>query len=395
MFKHIEPSKTNKKTAIVSYGTRITLTSNHVRSVDLYYMREYLLNVLHREVVDFVCKPIKGDLELDYYKDIETTDLNDYDEVYIYNCMWNAFGGVFKYCGLRTIEKLYDFKGDIIYMLVESEFAPIDYSLYLKYKNRHTKDYIWNCDNRKLGGKYPMDKAMIDDWHEKVFKRMKIAFAGIDYEHYANLWDKGLAKKRVDDIVREYQTINHDAEWFNFWLFEYYAVNERLDLKLQNYKKIDNPYTLVYFGNNRPDNRHKILKEYYNMPSEKKLWIGYDPNIENTDVLDYVNHDDLFKIIGEQCLATLVLVDERHSNNLRTPRFFECMMLDVAAFIYIGYDQEKKYVKNEFLKDFIYVSSAEEFQEKVLKIKQDPELYKKVIELERQEIFDQFGYMKK
>ena len=388
MLKHIEANKTHKKTAIVSYGTRITLTSKHVRSVDLFYMREYLMKVLGREQVDFVNHPLKDDLELSYYKDIETTDLNDYDEVYIYNCIWNAFGGVFKFPSLVTMEKLYHFNGDIVYILLDPEFAPIDYSLFLKYKNRHDKNYIWNCDNKKIGGKYPIDKNLIDDWPNKVYSRMKVAYAGRDYEKYVELWDECVANKRVDDIVKTYQTINHDVEWFNFWLFEYYAIHEKIDQKLENYIKVPDSYDLVYFGNQRASYRNKILETFYNTPDLKKLWIGYDPKLENTDTMDYVAHDELFKTMGQKCLATLVVGDIRHNNNIATPRFYEAMLLDIVAFIYIDFDKDKQYIKNEFLRNFIYVSSPTEFQDKVRQIKNDTELYRKIVQLERDEVLN-------
>ena len=71
------------------------------------------------------------------------------------------------------------------------------------------------------------------------------------------------------------------------------------------------------------------------------------------------------------------------------------MLLDIVAFIYIKFDENKTYVQNEFLKDFIYISSNEELKEKINQIKSDKELYNRIVELERQEIINQFGQYKK
>jgi len=104
--------------------------------------------------------------------------------------------------------------------------------------------------------------------------------------------------------------------------------------------------------------------------------------------MDYVAHDELFKTMGQKCLATLVVGDIRHNNNIATPRFYEAMLLDIVAFIYIDFDKDKQYIKNEFLRNFIYVSSPTEFQDKVRQIKNDPELYRKIVQLERDEVLN-------
>lgn len=388
MITKIEPSKTNKKAAIVCLGTRIALDSINVRSVGFVYMREYILNVLKRDQVDFISKKSKKEENLDYYKDTKTTDFNDYDEIYIYNAPFNPFGGVFKDEALDTFEKLYSYNGDIIYFLVDPKMPAMDFSTFLKSRDKNSS-YTIKTDNPNLkDGRY-IDPEIMDNWREKVWKRMKVAYGGIDYEKYLKGWnDKHKNSKRKFDIL------NEDVEWFNLWLFEYYSVNEEYDLKLVNYNKIDNPYELVYYGNDRHNERNKIIKNYYDIPEFKKLFIGFDPQLENTDLLKYVKHEELYKILGEKCLCAMVVGDILHEGNERTPRFFEAMMLDVVGFIWDKFDPDKNYVKNEFLRDFIYISTKEELKEKINKVKNDPELYKKIVDLERKEIIDQFGFYK-
>lgn len=386
--KQIEPSKTNKKSAIVSLGTRISLSSDNVRSVDLKFMREYLLNVLGREQVDYISKRTKKEAELDYFKDTTETDFNDYDEIYIYNASFNPFGGLFKDEALDTFEKLYTFNGDVIYFIIDPKLAPMDFAGFLRARNKKG-DYIFGTDVKVRDFKRHIDPEIVEGWTDKVWKRMKIAFDGQDYEKYCKMWNSSSPK-----IKGTYKWLNEDAEWFNMWIAEYYAINERLELKLKDYEKVADPYDLVYFGNNRQNERNKVIKELYDIPEFKKYCIGFDPQLANTDSEKYVDHDELFKLIGEKCLATVVVGDNTHNGNIRTARFFETMLLDVAAFIYIKYDPTKSYVKNEFLKEFIYVSSKSELKEKIEKIKNDKELYKKIVELERKEILEQFSQYK-
>lgn len=378
----IEPKK-NKTAAIVCYGTRIALDSKNVRSVDLVYMRNYLMTVLGREQVDFVSMKTKKEEGIEYYKDVRDTNLNDYDEVYIYNCTLNPFGGVFKWHSLQIFVDLYYYTGDIYYLLLDPKMPAVDFAKYLKGRDKNNT-YTFNADNKE--GNFKIDPEILDNWTEKVWNRMNTAYGGIDYAKYVAIWNK----KNKGKITE----LNENVNWFNFWIFEYYAVNEELDLKLKNYTKIAEPYDLVYFGNNRQNERNKVIKQFYDIPEFKKYFIGFDPELENTDTEVYVKHKELFQLMGEKCLCTLVVGDILHLGNERTPRYFEAMLLDVVAFIWNEYDPEKNYVKNDFLRDFIYVSTKEELKDKINQVKNNPELYKKIVELERQEILNEFSYLK-
>ena len=384
--KEIIP-KNNKKSAIISLGPRISLTSNNVRSVDLVYMRDYLLNIMNRNQVDYLSKKTKKEADLTYYKDIKSTDLNDYDEVYIYNSTQNLFGGQFSYEALVTFEKLYSFNGDIYYFQIDPKMPNIDYAKFIQNKNKD-KSYEFKCDSKVLNYKYKIDPTILDNWTNKVYNKIKIAFDGIDYNKYCKLWNNKLNKDNP-------KLLNEDTEWFGMFIAEYYAMNEELDLKLTNYNKIDNPYELVYFGNNRQNERNKIIKQFYNIPEFKKLFIGFDPELDNTNSEVYVKHQELFKLMGQKCLATLVIGDNLHNGNIKSARFFESMLIDTVAFILDTYDPNKQYIKNEFLRDFIYISTKEELKDKVNKIKNDHNLYNKIIELERKEILDTYDYLKK
>ena len=82
--REIKLVKENKKAAIVCMGTRISLNSKNVRSVDLIYLRNILQDVYGR-TVDYLTLKTKKEADLDYFKNVADENINDYDEIYIYN----------------------------------------------------------------------------------------------------------------------------------------------------------------------------------------------------------------------------------------------------------------------------------------------------------------------
>jgi hypothetical protein len=67
------------------------------------------------------------------------------------------------------------------------------------------------------------------------------------------------------------------------------------------------------------------------------------------------------------------------------------MLSDIVAFVDLRYDPEKKLTDNEELKEFMYVSTPEEFSKKVDKIANDKQYFRHIVKLQRKSIFDNFG----
>lgn len=379
----VEMQKEPLKAAIVCHGgNRISLTATNVRAVDFFYLREYLLNVLGRREVDFVSRKTKKENDLTYFKDIYTTDLNDYDEVYIYNAAYNIFGGIVPSENIELMKQLYNYNGKIWYFIGDPKMPYYDYAQYLKSKLKDGK--MKTSNDLEFTG---FTAEWLDSWSKKVYPKINIAFAGRDYDLYYNTYMNILNSKNIKN--KEYQSLNPNYDWFFLKLFEYYAINEEFDLKMIDYNFDTKEYDLVYFGNDRQNDRNKIIKKLFSNPKLKKFFIGFDPGLENTDIEKYVKHEELFKLIGEKCLATVVVGDILHNNNMKTARFFEAMLLDTVAFISTTYDSNKEFVQDEFLRNFIYVNDEQELFEKVQMIKNDKELYKKIVKLEREEIINQ------
>lgn len=368
---------TNLNIGIISYIKRISLESKNVFSVDLYYLREYLLNVLHAKNVDFISKKTRKEVDLSYYKNLIDTNLNEYDELYIYSGNFNIMGGRFPCETLPLIYKLNKYTGKLYYVLADPKFANVDPGINIKHR-------IKNGKLKTEKGYVDVDIKELDYFSNYIFPKVNIAFTGVDYELYYNNYI--LNGKNNNQL----KYINNNISWFYLDLFGYYSVNEKLPEKLRNFDYETKIYDCVYFGNNRATSRNKIIKDFYNTDKIKTLIIGYNIDFINNDCMEYIKHDDLFNEISKYCYSTLVVGDDLHNNNIITTRFYESMLLDVVAFIYIKYDEEKKYVDNEFLKDFIYVSTPEEMYEKINLIKNDKLLYNKIVELERKEILSKY-----
>lgn len=362
-----------KRSAIVCTGVRISMDAANVRTVDMYQSRQYLMNVLGRTEVDFVCRKLDKEADVPFYKNITEVDLNDYDEVFIYNSTNNLFGGIFFQHSYDTFKALYDYKGELYYMLFDPKMPPVDYGQFVKSR---IKDGKIKTDKQ---GEVSIDPGYCDEWSERVFKRMKIAFSGKDYDKYYREYCGALKKKSP------LKDLNPDYEWTNFWIFEYYAKNEEWELKNEDYPLDHKNYDLVYFGNVRNTERTKLVKKLYSDKNMKKLFLGIDPEMENSETYKYVAHAEMFFKVT-QAWATVVVGDPLHNGNFKTARLFEALSLDIVGFIYDEYDPKHEYIKDEFLKGFIYVKDGKELSEKVEMLKSDPELYRKVVSLERAEV---------
>lgn len=384
----IEVKKEPLKTAIVCLsGNRISLSAKNVRTVDLIYLRKYLLDQLGRSKVDFVSKKTAKEKDIDFFKDIYETNLSDYDEVCLYSATFNPFGGYILSESIEVLKQLYNFTGKIWYFLADPKMPNLDFAQLLKSRLKDGKLKTTN-DPEYTG----LTSQWLDDWSEKVFPRIATAYPGLDYDIYYNLYSDKI--KNVSESRKKTIELAKDYDWFYLPLFDYYAINEKLDLKLKDYNFNEKKYDLVYFGNNRHNERNQIIKKLYSNKNLSKFFIGFNPELENCKFEEYVEHDKLFEMLGKDCLATVVVGDNLHNNNFKTARFFEAMLCDVVAFISTTYDKDKKFIKNEKLKDFIYVSDEDELYNKIQKLKSDENFYREIVSLERKEILEQTKHLK-
>ena len=373
------------KSAIVSYNTRLCLDSTNVRSLELLKIRDFLFDVYERDVVDYVTQKTDKEKDMDYFKDIHETDLNEYDEVYIYNCGLNIFGGVFKWAAIKTFKKLLDYKGKLYYILSDPKMPCQNFGEFIKAKMEKNNGIVplAEPENPNI-----ISYEDIDYWNETVWPSIITAFYGFDYEHFYDVYMENKRNQKVPFRLAD----KHD--WCQFPLQEYFG-SKLLKETICNYPLEDRHFDLVYFGKNRGTDRNKVIKYLYSPNELSKLFIGCEGEDfnckENTTSIGSVKRELLFPTIAGNSFCTIIVGDQLHYDNYRTFRFFEALLLDVVAFIYIKYDSNKVLIKNDFLKDYIYISTPEEMIQKVNEVKNDPELFRKIVQLEREEVLNQFG----
>lgn len=381
----IELKKEPKKSAIVCYGTRITLDGLNVRVVDMIYLRKYLLEELGRSEVDFVTKKTKADEKYDYVKDTREVNINDYDEVIIYNCVPNVFGGIFKSEAIDTFKMLYEYTNGIIwYFFCEEAAFPSDFSRFVAYK-RYGQPYV-----KTTAGNVDISDEYCDAWRDKVYANMKVMFIGDDYDAYVRRYNSVPQKGKYADCG--IKTIKADADWAIIPLNEYYSIAEDIDAKLKEYP-FEREYDLVYYGNQRAGRRNKVIANLYDHPEMKTMFVGYDPEFKNSTpkVYPYVNHDEMFPLLC-QAYATVILCSDSHADNIRSVRFFEALNLDLVGFMWHEYNEDRHWIHNEELRDFIYINSYDELKEKIAKIKSDEKFFRHIIDLEREEVKRYYDY---
>ena len=384
----IELKKEKKKAAIVNLTRRIGLNDAHLGLIEMRYIREYL-QFFDREV-DFVSRKTKKEyqMNIDFYKDISEVSLNDYDEVWIHNSSYNLYGGVLSTESLQAFYQLCDFTGDIFYAMYDPKLPCSNFAQYLKYKarNNNGKIRVGRGTNWTL---VELDQSKLDKFTNEVWPRITIAFNGMDYEKYLSSYNERHKKQFINNP--EHINKLYNGNWCEVHYGEYLAINYKKDLKLKNYDYSNKKYDLVYYGNNRHNERNKIINNIYDKDYVNALFIGYDPEFTHakTTVFKYLVQDEMLPLICES-YATIVCGDELHNGNFITARFFEAMLLDTVGLIYNSYDPEHKLISDKKLADFIYIETSEDVQDRLNQIKNNETLYREIVEAERKEILNNF-----
>lgn len=218
---------------------------------------------------------------------------------------------------------------------------------------------------------------------EEVFDQCTVAFCGINYEKF---WNSIKEKSRPST-----------QNWDNFNCYLYQGVNDNLEAKLVDYPWEGKTYDCEYHGVTKSDKRTKTTEAYYGALKNKFLHIvGRSPffanlkegvNFDKHDVMEYY---DLWQYVAANSKSAFITHEENILGNQISPRYFDCMLADIVAFVDKRYDPNKNLTDDEVLKDFMYVSSPKEFAEKVDKIANDENFYRDIVYRQRKSIYNKF-----
>lgn len=343
------------KALIIRLTQRISIESGGHTSVESLMFREYLLKKEGFNEVYFCDKIIRNNA--DNYVDIFTTNLNDYNVIYLMNSPANFFGGII---GKDTIEKLIKigkFNGKLFYVINDPKIYYVDISKRALEKGQITKDEF-------------------NSFNEKI-KEMKVIFTGTDYKLF-----ESFIYNKSNFFKLEFEK--------NIPLFEFTFVNYNFNKNVISFNK-NKEFDLCYYGDNRGGYRDKKIKQYFNNDILKTKTIGLKSDYINNLKLSKIRNDKLSNEM-QDCYASLIIGDKEHNSNWITYRFFEGILSGVILFIDEDYDINKNYLKNPILQKICYVKSPEDIRKRIDYIKEN-NLYNKIIKLQKEEL-KRYDYLK-
>ena len=202
------------------------------------------------------------------------------------------------------------------------------------------------------------------------------------WNNYDVIIERDSKKKRKNNMFV-------DLDWFFFDL-------NQTDVAKENYKDInidyvplsERRYDFIFSSvNTKFLERLERIKKYID-PFDKCLFIGLK-NQEDSEYIHYeptMHINDIMSNEMRKCKYTLVFSSKLADGNIITWRYYECMYANIVCFILDEFDPNHEYIKNQELKDYIYISSPEEYREKIKYCNEHEDFYKHLIELQYNEI---------
>lgn len=355
------------KAAIISLNKRIILSERNIRSLEAIYFRKWLQSLGRYSQVDFVSTKNQRNEpseKVDYYKEAAETDINDYDQIFVHNDTVNFIGGSLFRHTIKQIKEVCRFNGTVHYLYT-------DPNLHL----RNIAKVIFDRQTRGTKTDFKTDlRISSDDVNNFANKEWKVIWCGTDFKSYYNSSYSRVNKEQRCLIGRVLE-----IDFFR------YLFNQR-KVELQWCPLNQRVYDLVYYGNWR-DERANKLSQYLSNNLQKRV-IGFDGkklNVSNTHYSDYVAPEKLAGLVN-QAVASIVVGDPDHNNNITTARFFENIHFEVCSFIDIEYDPNKRLYKSDFLKDFMYVKNGDDLVSKVNLVRNDEHLFNRIINEQKTEL---------
>jgi hypothetical protein len=380
--------------AITQYNHKPAFLKEKAKQLEIQFLIEDLEKTLSKsrgeEVKAYVVSyPVGKEKDLDYFLDYRDHNLQDFDLVILYNTGYNE-KSVYEYNIVQNIQltkckNVMYFNSDPKYPLLNFPKF-IDYRIRVK-RNRmeFTKDPRSNNDLNldiieENGKKYlnssPYTQENIEDYQNINWI---IYFCGYDYLKYQSKIKK-LDKFRI--FVHNEKKIKNKIEYFPKF------VNWKgLEINTNDNKSID----LFYFGDYRVERLKKYEKYLMNNISKKIMGFAKSRqnNISNAIFLPYAQMQNVINESND-CIATIIMGDNTHDNNIITPRFYESLYLDCVKFIDLEFDPNMTLFDSLDDKEFYYVGNLNDLRNKIETLKENgPEFIRKKI-VDQQKLINNF-----
>lgn len=284
------------------------------------------------------CKSCEGCITVD-----ENYDINQYDALLVVNGSVNMFGGKEIETATTIYKLLHKFDNKIYYLLTDTLMPFVDY-----YK--HIEKKPWN------------------NYTEEDFK----------LKHNINIISQFKDEEKIKKIFKGVEIDDFVYIPLQYWSFDYQSNFIPTNIE----KTVD----LIYGGSYRAGNRReKMLRYFFNKENISVEMYG-NINVDQFKITDKDNITKLptftKKVLPNEVLAknstglaTVLLGDKNYNDNTMTPRFIEALMSKVICFI----DEEFDPSHSLLVDDYFYINSGEELENKILEIKNNKELYYKLL----------------
>lgn len=389
-FNGLYPGSGKGKTAVIICFTKyISLSSKLISTKTYEALKNFLLDVYQYDKVDFSSTfQYRTNTDYEFFKGCMVPSmtphcLDGYDDIFHVQAAMNMFLGYIYddyFYNVLRINEWYEKHDDGHYFVIQDDPA-ISYIDPFPVLNRRTFEY------KTLGHEVPEDvfQEYVKVWPnvQKCIHNCVVAHCGTSYPTF-------LSKLSPKNAM----TPKFVSKWCQFPLFTYQAMTDNISNKLKNYDYKSKKYDAEYHGYNRGAKRMELIENFYAVLPNKSLVITSSRNLfphhDKFDRVQSLFYDDLIPYIGQNAKSTFVIADEVTFNDFISPRFFDAMLSDVIAFVYEPYDKDHKYIDDDELKEFMYVSTPEDFANKVTKISNDEKLYKHIKFLQRKAVYTKY-----
>jgi len=250
------------------------------------------------------------------YIDIRDVDLNSFDKILLSLSQPNFFGGVIGDDVVEKITKLCDYKNKIAILCNDPRIKPINAA-------------------KAVNDRWPIISEENVKKFDELLSRAVYLFPGKDLNKFYN-----------------------DTKYNEFTYFNYFKGIFKTKIPNPKFIHAFKQHDVVYYGDRRGSYRESQLRKY--MPlSDSNLFIGYRSNKINIPFIKKLKHKDLMDMLN-QCKVSLVLADKEHENNVVTFRFYETLASNCLAAIPLSFDPNKELIKDNVLRDLLYIQSKED-----------------------------------
>lgn len=288
-----------------------------------------------------------------------STGLDRYDLIIFQPYAFLVFGGVWEH---RPVDFMYrymrEFKGTTMVVFNDPNVAWTNPFERLAEKPRVSR-------NGEIGIE-PVPESVIDDFNNKEFVGL---FVGQDFDSFK----QKMLKRRGENPLWPKETLKIKLGQFIF--------DEQLSRHVSRPTEVHKKaFDLTYYGSNRRGTRVSVMNSVFKNNSLLKLkWVGYDPKYPGCVWTKKVRQDELQNHM-QNSVATLVVGDAAHNDNVILYRFYEAPIFGVVSLIHESFDPHKKLYQDDLLRSLCYVKTLSDVESACIGLRKDQRLFESVIE---------------